>query len=62
MLSNEAEQGIGKIPLFDNTVRRRIIEMSSSIKEHVSNGIVKQNLILLYKLTIQPISSKKHNF
>jgi len=38
MLGNEAALKISKIPLSDDTVRRRILEMSSDIEKNVSGN------------------------
>ena len=38
MLGNEAALKISKIPLSDDTVRRRILEMSSDIEKNVSSN------------------------
>ena len=38
MLGNEAALKISKIPLSDDTVRRRILEMSSDIEKNVSRN------------------------
>ena len=59
MLGDEAEKEIKKIPLSNDTVRRRILALSADIEENVCRNKLKIQF-LLCKLMNQRISLTKH--
>ena len=60
MLGDEAEKKINKIPLSNDTVRRRILALSADIEENVSRNKLKNLIFVLQVDESTDITNKAH--
>ena len=60
MLGDEAENKINKIPLSNDTVRRRILALSADIKENVCRNKLKNSIFALQVDESTDITNKAH--